>query len=269
MPHLRLATWNTWKNGGDYALRLDAMTETLCEISADVLFLQECVHAPEIGIDTAGHLSRQRGLGVTFLPARRKLRRFDGEMVQSASGLALLTNARVLHCEGMQLPTSDRGGERVALLQQIELASSTLWVANVHFSHVGNEIAIRRQQFERVLQRLSALAKPGDPVFIGGDFNCARGDTEWETARTPVGWQLRDSFADLALDTATHPIPFREEARGRRIDFLVAMVHEHQYLRRPRVLDGGVCGLDRAQSAGVHGSDHALVWADWELPDVD
>ncbi|MGQ0530619.1 MAG: endonuclease/exonuclease/phosphatase family protein, partial [Panacagrimonas sp.] len=172
---MRLASWNTWKNDGDYRTRLAQMGAVLRALSADAVLLQECFRA-EPDADTCAYLAAATGLTPIYAPARRKRRRFENSERDSESGLAVLTRWPLLDHDVIPLPSSDIGGERIALLVRVQTARGPLRLACVHLSHVRAEATLRRAQLEHVMARLADTARANETVLIGGDFNCARGD---------------------------------------------------------------------------------------------
>jgi endonuclease/exonuclease/phosphatase family metal-dependent hydrolase len=259
---LRIVSYNTWKNDGPYADRLAAMTAGLGRLRPDVLLLQECFRLPEGEADTAATIAAGLGMRCGYAGARRARRRWRGREVESESGLAVLVRGTIEGQDRWPLPTSDAGGERVAVLVRARLADGAEIVAgSFHLSHLRGDEAGRRAQFESLLTH---------PWWrIRGVLRVAGGDANTTTDGAALAWvadhselRVEDVFAG-EMREPTHPLPPRPEGRGRAIDqlFLVATRAETPGRR----IAGGVALAE--PEAGVWPSDHAALWADvvtWE-----
>ena len=256
---VRCVTLNTWKNEGDYAARLRAMSAGLSALRPAVVFLQEVFRTEANGADTARALGEDLGMAVAYAPARAKVRAWHGSEVASESGLAVLVRGQVLSSERLELPSDEAGGERIALLVRARLPEGAEVVAGcVHLSHLRGDEARRREQLEAVLAD-DCWRMPAALQVLGGDFNAPMESEElaWLAAHPQL--RVTEVGADLRLYQATHPLPPRAERPGRRIDalFSVGMRGEPS----AKVVGGGVA-LD-TPVRGVWASDHAAVWAEF------
>lgn len=270
---LRIATWNTWKNEGDYPARLDAMAAVLQRQAPDVVLLQECFRVEAAAgepVDTARQLAAAIGMTSHYAPARVTARRWQQAAVRSESGLAVLTRWPAVDPLRLVLPSTAIGGERIALLLTLQILARPVQLAVVHLSHVRDEAVVRARQLQTVVDALAARAGPDHPALIGGDFNCQRGDAEWQVLRLPPS---RCWATDVHLPhygQPTHPLPPTGRRAGRRIDDLLAL----DPVARPRMawLDGGREGLQAEPGFVDPPSDHAMVWMDLALdlsPDAE
>lgn len=172
MTRLRIVTLNTWKGDGAYIRRLDRMAAGLRALAPDLVFLQECLRAPDAGWDTSAHLASALGLACAHAEARAKPRSVEGRMTAATSGVAILSRAPLVHVVATPLPTSARDGGREALVARCEADGCTLELACVHLSHLpgGEGVELRQRQLLAVLGVLEARA-PGAASVIAGDFN--------------------------------------------------------------------------------------------------
>jgi len=239
---LRIVTLNTWKNEGDYPRRLRLMSEGLADLAPDVVCLQEVFVGA--GQDTAAVLARDLGLHLHVAPARLKLRAHDGRVVESSSGLAMLTRG-VARTRTLGLPADPADGERIAQAADLVSCGRPIRLLNLHLTHLRAAEALRAAQLQTAL----AWAEDGLPgaLVIAGDLNA--------TAASPGLAPL-----DLPLLPAT--------LHGAHVDAPAhaGLAIDHCGLIRPggwRVARQGR-GLDRPDPAGWFPSDHAAVVLDLE-----
>ena len=171
---MRILTLNTWKCDGPYGLRLQAMAAGIQALDPDVVALQECFVSTDGQHDTVRYLSHALGLHAQWAPARRKLRWVQGQLVDSWSGMAVLSRHPALECVSLQLPSNPADGGRLAQVALLRLTAGTpLALANVHLSHLPDAAggtALRTQQLQAVLHGLSTR-HGGQPQLVCGDFN--------------------------------------------------------------------------------------------------
>ena len=164
---LRLVTLNTWKGDGAYAKRLAAMTAGLAALSPDIVTLQEVLAVPESGCDTAARLAAALGLNAATLPLRRKPRVVADRLVDSTSGVAILSRYPLRSQRAVPLSVDPRDGERAALIAEIDVQGRSITVVCVHFTHLGDAGELRRRQWREVRAAVAGRA----PAIIAGDFN--------------------------------------------------------------------------------------------------
>lgn len=148
---MRILSLNTWKNDGDYARRLDLMSARLRACAPDVVLLQEAFRLPDNSAHTAARLAHDLDLACTYARARVKLRSWQGAEVLSESGHAILVRGTVLATERLVLPTSDAGGERIALLARLDVDGRSVLAGCLHLSHLRGDHDGRRAQLETIL----------------------------------------------------------------------------------------------------------------------
>lgn len=192
--HLKVVTFNTWKCDGQYALRLQTMSQQMQALEADVLVLQECFATADGGTDTARYLARMLGMHLHIAPARPKLRQFQGEWVESFSSLAVLSRWPIVFGQAFALPSSTTDGGREAQLCSVAIDGGTLLLANVHLTHLlGPEGSLLRcAQLQTVLSRLEQMP-PHDLTLVCGDFNASMEALELADFMKPP-WGLMDVF---------------------------------------------------------------------------
>ena len=241
---MRIVTLNTWKNEGDYPRRLRLMGDGLAALDPDVVCLQECFTGA--GRDTAATLAAGLGLRLHAAPARAKLRAHEGRLVESASGLAILSRppaqARVL-----SLPQDPADGERIAQQLDLTACGRPLRVLNLHLTHLpgAEAAALRAVQLQTALDWASTGLVGA--LVVAGDLNA--------TARSPELAPLRAPAAASTLQSPRADGPVHE---GLAIDHccLVQAVAWRAVARR--------VALEQPDPDGFRPSDHMAVVLDLE-----
>lgn len=166
---VRLVTLNTWKGDGAYTQRLAAMAAGLRALAPDLLALQEALAAPAAGYDTAAYLAAALGLTAATLPLRRKPRTVEGRVIDSTSGLAVLSRWPIRAQRTVPLTSDPRDGERAALVAEIDAPGRPITVACVHLTHLADADELRWREWREV----QAAVAGRDAAIVAGDFNAA------------------------------------------------------------------------------------------------
>lgn len=164
---MRVITLNTWKGDGAYTQRLAAMAAGLHALAPDVVALQEALAAPAAGHDTAAHLATALGLTAATLPLRRKPRAVEGRVLDSTSGLAVLSRWPIRAQRAVPLTSDPRDGERAALIVDIDAPRGPITVACVHLTHLADADALRQREWQEVQAAVGGC----QTVIAVGDFN--------------------------------------------------------------------------------------------------
>ena len=231
---MRLATLNTWKNEGRYPRRLELIAAGLAGLDLDVLLLQEAFVGQ--GWNTASWLGQRLGLQVSLAPARWKLRLHEGQMMRSASGLAILSR-EVIVPEVLSLSAHPDDGERIAMFADV--SGGAIRVLNLHLTHLQGPIGdeLRRVQLSEALEWAGTGLK--GRLILGGDLNAAASadclKALWVRGTPPV-----------ETGSTTH-------GDGPAIDHLVNLAGSP--LRVERI-------LRLPDSQGVYPSDHCGLFSD-------
>jgi len=255
VPTLRIATLNTWKNEGGLPRRLDVIVRGLQALGPDIVLLQEVFRAPDVGIDVARVLASALGLTHAYAPARAKPRLWHGHPTASDSGLAILVRGTLAETLRLELPTTEAGGERIALFARVSIDGTMGIVASIHLAHLRGDGDVRRAQLAAVLAHPWWHDTAADFRALGGDANAPLESPELAWLRTHPSLHVT-GVSDP--HRATHPLPPRPDRDGRTIDHLWSLAPPgHTPARR---LACGVA-LD-APIDTIWPSDHAAAWAD-------
>lgn len=244
---MRIATFNTWKNEGDYLTRIDAIGAALARLELDVIVLQECFYAPAINADTAACVARALGLHVSRAPMREKMRTMDGTEVLSRADLAILTREAPLDVAFAPLSRDPRDGERLVLRADLELGNQRIRVVNVHLTHLRDNAAseVRSMQARETLSFARSNWKY--PIIIAGDLNAV----SWSPSLSPL-------FDDPDMDRSCHA------ARGQPGASAAALLEgeaiDHVLVFDP--LRRMTCLRREVELAGSGLSDHPVIVAE-------
>lgn len=178
MESLRCLSFNLWKNEGRFEERLDRLVKLLPGIGADIIALQECFTAEELGIDVAASIADACGLHLSRAKLREKIRIHNGRPVVSRSDMAVLSREEAISSELIQLPADPRDGERALLKVSVQLRNGLLHVGCTHLTHLRDEAAVtvRKAQAEAI----AAILLDGRPssALLLGDLNARAGASE-------------------------------------------------------------------------------------------
>lgn len=171
MKLINIITINTWKCDGDYHTRMRILADQLKALKPGIIACQECFYSDEGKADTLKFLAKKLKMNYLFLPARFKKRQFEGSLVDSYSGLGILSAFPIISFKHFNLPAVPGDDERKVLLAEIELSTeSRLMLVNTHLTHLTYEIELRKKQAKFVAD-IAVANKKNNMSIICGDFN--------------------------------------------------------------------------------------------------
>jgi endonuclease/exonuclease/phosphatase family metal-dependent hydrolase len=167
---IKIITINTWKCDGDYNARINILAEQLQALKPAIVACQECFYSDEGNADTLKFLADSLQMNYTFVPGRFKKRYFDGEWVDSFSGLGILSAYPLTAIGEFDLPPVPGDEDRKAQQAEITLpAGKKLLLTNTHLTHLNNTLA-RKTQAE-ALAGIATADQSHNYNIICGDFN--------------------------------------------------------------------------------------------------
>jgi len=251
---LRLVSINTWKCDGDYPARMAVLARQLAALAPDVVALQESFATVDGSFDTAAALARHLDMAYGFVPERRKPRLVGGRLLDSHSGLAVLSRRPADEQLALPLPSTTEDGGRSAQLMRWQQGGRYLVIGNVHLSHLSDGGHLRQQQLECLL---------GHPWFdernvalVCGDFNVELSAPEFRAVLArPRCWQ--NACAGLAAKTTYRP----SDGSARDLDHILLGPGG-----AARIVDASVVLDAPDPETGEMASDHCGVSAEIALP---
>ncbi len=277
MTPLRILTLNTWKCDGAYRARLAWLLTELGSTNAnplrpDVLALQEVFQTNTA--DTAHTLADALGMQAQIAPARHKIRLFEENSTDSASGLAVLSRFSAARQTVRMLPMDERDGERLAQYVSLIVDEKSVLLINTHLTHLRGASALRQAQLAALLEPLEVPDESGiqfggqtyQAVFLCGDFNAGAQSPEIQFLLNQTRLSVQNTYT---LGNGQLPAVTMPDRRGTEpfpgpiIDFIFSIAPTHQshpVIREARVV------LDRPNASGQYPSDHNGVLIDVRLP---
>lgn len=257
---LRVVTWNLWWRFGDWETRQPAIVDTLRQIDADIVMLQEVW---EDGTDSqAEQLARALSLNHVFHPWT--------EVDDVQFGNAVLSRWPISGSDYFPYSVvTDGGRHRGVIRADIDGPRGPVQVFTTHLSWRFDEGAERCQQVLELLDFIKNSPQRSYPAVVGGDFNADPGSDEIQmmtgrhraadTAATLYDtWEFTDSNAPGWTWDNQNPVAAAGLEPNRRIDYIFA--------GWPRVGGAGsVANVRVLQPLTVDGypaSDHSAVVAE-------
>lgn len=253
---LRLVTINTAKEDQPYRHRVELLAAGLATLEPDVVLLQETFNTPDGRFNTTRALAEALGLTAIAAPARQKRRRIEGEVVEAAAGLGLLSRLPIVASEAIPLPTDPRDGERNALLARIDSGAGEVLIVNTHLTYLRDAVEVRCRQVATIGDH-PWLAQRWAAVIIGGDLNTPLSELPTVLAGLGDRWTWLDTYiAGNGRELRVTKPANWASADDRCLDYLIALTG-----RGPddvRFSDSAVV-LAEPDAAGIYPSDHRGV----------
>jgi endonuclease/exonuclease/phosphatase family metal-dependent hydrolase len=257
---LRVATWNVWWRFGPWEERQPAIAETLRDLDADVIALQE-VWDVDDGPGQAEVLADALGYEHVFAAG------FDAG--EASFGNAVLSRWQIAASDTRTLPTTPSTDEfRVALKVEVDGPRGRFELFTTHLNWRYDESHVRQAQVRALAEFVGESKNRSYPPIVCGDFNAEPDSDEIRmlTGRASVPVP-RLVFVD-AWDVAGHgpgytwsndnPFAARDLEADRRIDYV--LVGWRKERGAGHVVGARVAAIDPV--AGVYPSDHYAVVAE-------
>src|SRR6266540_4021135 len=246
---LRIATWNVWWRFGPWQDRQPAIAETLRDLDADVVALQEAWDV-EDGTGQPGALAATLGYEHVFVAG------FDAR--EASFGNAILSRWPIAASDTRPLPTTPTTDEfRVALKAEVDGPRGRY-----------DESHVRQAQVRALAEFVDESKGRTFPPIVCGDFNGEPDSDEIRMltgrAAVPVERLVFIDAWDVAGDGAgftwsnDNPFAARDLEADRRIDYV--LVGWRKASGAGHVVDARVAAIDPID--GVYPSDHYAVVAE-------
>jgi endonuclease/exonuclease/phosphatase family metal-dependent hydrolase len=157
------------------------LAKQLNELKPHIIACQECFYSEEAKADTLKFLAVELGMNYCFLPGRSKKRMFEGHLVNSTSGLGILSVYPLQEFAHVSLPAVPEDNDRKALTVSVSIPTGAgLLVTTTHLTHLSHASGLRKKQAEALAGFVNT--KVLYPYHIVcGDFN-ATPDSDEVTA---------------------------------------------------------------------------------------
>jgi len=188
--NFKIATFNLWKNCGDFPKRILNIGEKFQEF--DCICLQEDYHDKKFS--SSETINKTLNFYKISLPLRKKKR----EGKTSSSNLTILSKYKIEHIEDIYFNKED-DDERGAQIIQLNVEDKKILIVNTHLTNINQQL--RMDQIEIIRFKLSNYKS--DMVIICGDMNSTPNSREIRKIKrcgyTSIN-QLPTYESDLMLD---------------------------------------------------------------------
>jgi endonuclease/exonuclease/phosphatase family metal-dependent hydrolase len=261
-----IATWNLWNTTERQQERLEAAAETLQDLAADVVALQE-VATSIAGGSAADFLAEACGYRHVLVHPYPD---------DSGEGLAILSRNPIHRIEAPELAA-------FALRVGVDAGSARLALTNVHLDYAS--VAVRERQIRDVIRSIGEGSALHQYEVLAGDFNASPGSSVYqflqgqqtlEGAETVRWYDLSELDAARSGTAAPPTLDFLTNPRWHDVPTIEVPVRCDWILIRdpydiglpwPRLQAATRFGTEPAGPAGVVPSDHYGVVATLELPE--
>jgi endonuclease/exonuclease/phosphatase family metal-dependent hydrolase len=261
---MRVATWNLWGRYHDWEARQPVIAQTLADIDADVVCLQEA-WADD---DRSQPQELAAALGLTCV--------YDAgfEINGGHSGNAILSRWPIVRHDVFALPMAgggatdtdaDAGERRLVTFAEIDGPRGAVQVFSVHLSWRADWSGVRQAQVAELARVVASTRPRRFPPIVCGDFNAAPDSDEIRMltgkAAAPVpGVVLHDAWAVAGDGTggATLSRANRYHAANLEPDGRV----DYIFVGWPKLGGAGQVLGARVVSRDPPGSDHEAVVAE-------
>jgi len=167
LAHVKIITINTWKCDGDYRTRIDLLAEQLQQLKPEIIACQECFCSNDT--DTLKFLGDKLNMNAAFTSGRSKKRYFEGEWVDSQSGLGLLSVFPITVINECRLPSIPEDNDRKIQQAEISLPPGLkMLINNTHLTHLRDP-KLKHLQAEALVTAVNN--KNYCYNIVCGDFN--------------------------------------------------------------------------------------------------
>jgi endonuclease/exonuclease/phosphatase family metal-dependent hydrolase len=148
---------------------MDLLAEQLHLLKPDIIACQECFYCEKNNTDTLKFLADELKMNAAFTEGRSKKRYFEGEWIDSQSGLGLLSVFPIEVINEYRLPSVPEDNDRKVQQTDISLPSGLkLLINNTHLTHLRNK-KLKQLQAEALVKAVNN--KNYHYNIVCGDFN--------------------------------------------------------------------------------------------------
>lgn len=259
MTSLKLISINTWKCDGDYFTRMRVMAKQLKQLQPDIIACQECFQSSDGNIDTLSFLAKKLTFQEKFTAARCKERAINDVVVNSFSGLGILSRFPITSYKEIELPTSPADGGRKAQFVVIKpKLNYSILLVNVHLTHLRNDVELRKAQIKAISNEI-LNSHYFDTTLLCGDFNAAEDSTEIQLLRELLQAKSCNKRNIPEEELTTNSFQIRN-----RVDHIFALPDKNKNYPE---CSGCESVMNQADiETGLFASDHSGVMTIFSLP---
>ena len=161
MSEFTIASYNIYKDDGDFPNRIYELSEKITSKKFDVICLQEDFESKEFS--SSKYLNTNLGFNYITTRTRQKIR----NNILSSSNLTIMSKYEITLLEEVYF-NKNESEERAFQIIEVKIDNSKLLLVNTHLSHISSEERI--YQIEQILNYLEKYNKYDITMFCG-DLN--------------------------------------------------------------------------------------------------
>ena len=268
-PTMRVMTWNLWWRFGPFEQRLPAIIDTMRQVDADVLCLQE------VWSNNERDVADEIAAALDMHAVRTDPVLWNGE----SFGNAILSRWPIERVASLPIPNAEGiDGHRRVVAANVDTPWGAWPFASTHIDHRFDASAARQLQVQRLLELSSEWR--GDPIsdlplIVGADLNAVPDTDEIRllTGRSPgvpgiVFSDVWEQVGNGAGHTWRAENPYSADSAwpNRRLDYLLVSWPRPKPVGNPTRAWNVATGPVDVDGEQVWASDHCGVVADFVTP---
>jgi endonuclease/exonuclease/phosphatase family metal-dependent hydrolase len=230
------------------------LAKQLAELRPNIIACQECFYSAEAKADTLKFLAGELGMNYCFLPGRSKKRLFEGHLVNSTSGLGVLSVYPLKEFAHVNLPAVPEDNDRKAFTVAVSLPTGAdILLTTTHLTHLSHAGGLRERQAEALASFVNT-DNTHPYHIVCGDFNSTSDSDE------VIAFLANSNAIDCyAAGNGTEPHYSLTDAYYKAnkqicIDQIFALpLPNGQY---PKFMDSAVVLNTPDEESGLYASDH-------------
>ncbi|MFK2821620.1 endonuclease/exonuclease/phosphatase family protein [Arcobacter sp. YIC-80] len=159
---IKIATFNIWKNDGEFPNRIFKLNNELKSNNFDIICLQEDYESEEFS--SSKYLNKSLEFNYISTKTRRKVR--NNQL--SSSNLTILSKYKIKLIDEIFFNKNEKE-ERACQIIEVNIKDKKILLVNIHLSHISEQERI--SQIKKILQYLKKYNKLYNMTMFCGDLN--------------------------------------------------------------------------------------------------
>lgn len=159
---IKVATFNIWKNDGDFPNRIYKLNEELRQKNFDIICLQEDYESDEFS--SSKYLNKS--LDFNYISTRTRKKKRNNKL--SSSNLTILSKYKIKLIDEIFFQ-KDEMQERACQIIELEIKTKKIFLVNTHLSHINSKQ--REKQIKKILKTIKNYSFFYDITMFCGDLN--------------------------------------------------------------------------------------------------
>ena len=159
---IKVATFNIWKNDGDFPNRIYKLNDELKEKNFDIICLQEDYESKEFS--SSKYLNKS--LDFNYISTRTRKKKRNNKL--SSSNLTILSKHKIQLIDEIFFEKGEKE-ERACQIIEVEVKSKKILLVNTHLSHISSKQRVI--QIKAILNGIKHYYPFYDVTMFCGDLN--------------------------------------------------------------------------------------------------